>query len=247
MNHLLNIYIYSIVILFSIIIAPFVTLYVVFLKILFTERFFLRKLRGFIRWYGLIIVKVLFFPFIKVKFIDMSENENVAPCIFVCNHRSSSDPFLQAFLPYEIILVVNDWPFRIPVLGFMAKFAGYLSIKEMDYNDFFETVCKLLKQGVCIAAFPEGTRSGCNKMGYFHGAVFRVALKMKCPIVPICIIGNENIPSKDFVLHSGTIRMKRLPAIDYSVYKNMGPFKFKNYVRNIIADETASMEREFKI
>ena len=81
-------------------------------------------------------------------------------------------------------------------------------------------------------------------MGQFNGAIFRVALKVKCPIVPLCITGNENIPTRDFVLNTGRVKVKKLSAIKYDEYKNMTSFKLKNYVRNIIAKETANMENE---
>ncbi len=244
MKFFLNIYIYSVVILFTAVIFPFSILYLAIVMILFSKRFFLKRLRRFISWYGLIIIRILIFPFVKTKFIDSADKENIGACIFVCNHRSSSDPFLLSLLPYEIIQIVSDWPFRIPLLGLMAKLAGYLSIKEMKSEFFFESAAKLLHQGVCLGAFPEGTRSGSNKMGQFNGAIFRVALKVKCPIVPLCITGNENIPTRDFVLNTGRVKVKKLSAIKYDEYKNMTSFKLKNYVRNIIAKETANMENE---
>lgn len=221
---------------------PFVIPYLIILRVFFAKRFFLLRTRRFISWYGLIVIRVLAFPFIRVKFFDAAKEENIAPCIFVCNHRSSSDPYLLSFLPYEIAQVVNDWPFRIPALGLMAKLADYINIKQLSFEKLTEVVGKLLNQGVCIAVFPEGTRSGSNKMGQFHGALFRIALKEKCPIVPICVVGNEKIPTRNFVLHPGTIKVKKLPAIRYEEYKDMIPLKFKKYVRNIIEKEIALME-----
>ncbi len=244
MNFILNIYIYSVFIIYTAIIIPFLTLYLIVLKLFCTERFFFRRVRRFITWYGFITIKVILFPFIRTKFIDTDVEDQTSPCIYVCNHRASSDPFLLSFLPHEIVQIISDWPFRIPVLGYMAKLAGYISIKEMEHKDFFNVADDLLKQGVCLVAFPEGTRSGSNKMGQFHGAIFRLALRVKCPIVPLCIVGNEKIPTRDFVLHTGNIKIKKLPAIYFEQYKDMSPFKFKKYVRNIIVEETARMESE---
>ena len=244
MNFILNLYIYTVFIFYTAVIIPFLTIYLFFIKLFCTERFLYKRIRRFISWYGFITLKVILFPFIKTKFIDTAAKEKVSPCIYVCNHRASSDPFLLSFLPNEIVQIISDWPFRIPVLGYMAKLAGYLSIKEMEHEDFFIVTEDLLKQGVCLAAFPEGTRSGSNKMGQFHGAIFRVALKVKCPIVPLCVVGNEKIPTRDFIMHTGTIKMKKMPAIYYEQYKDMTPFKFKNYVRSIILEETARMESE---
>lgn len=244
MSYLLNIYIYSIVILFSIVTFPFGIIYLVFTRLLFSKRFFLKVLRRLISWYGLIIIRALIYPFIKVKFIDASGNDKTTPCIFICNHRSASDPFLLALFPYEIIQIASDWTFRIPFLGFCAKLAGYISIKNMKFDEYLQKTAKLIQQKVCLAAFPEGTRSGSSKMGHFHGAIFRVALKLQCPIVPLCITGNENIPSKKFVFKCGKIKVKRLPAISHEEYKDMDSFKLKNYVRKVIATEIVHMENE---
>jgi len=81
-------------------------------------------------------------------------------------------------------------------------------------------------------------------MGQFHGAVFRAASRGAVPIVPLCVIGNERIPTKKFVLHRGTIRIRKLNAVYYEEYKDMTPFQLKNYIRNIIANELIKMKNE---
>jgi 1-acyl-sn-glycerol-3-phosphate acyltransferase len=80
-------------------------------------------------------------------------------------------------------------------------------------------------------------------MGNFHGSAFRLALKSKAAIVPLCISGNENIPPKgSLLLRPGTIRVRRLPAITWAEYKDMNVFSLKNMVREIISKELQLME-----
>jgi 1-acyl-sn-glycerol-3-phosphate acyltransferase len=108
---------------------------------------------------------------------------------------------------------------------------------------FFEQAVILLKEKVSIIFFPEGTRSGGKQMGNFHGSAFRLALKSKAPIVPLCISGNENIPPKgSLLLRPGTIRVRRLPAITWAEYKDLTVFSLKNKVREIISNELQLME-----
>ena len=110
-------------------------------------------------------------------------------------------------------------------------------------EDFNEKAAALLDEGASIIFFPEGTRSGNGAMGPFHGAAFRLALKSKAPIVPLCISGNENIPPKgSLLLRPGTIRVRRLPAILWEDYKDMNVFSLKNRVREIIGKELSLME-----
>ncbi len=165
------------------------------------------------------------------------------PCIYICNHRSSSDPFLMAMLPGELVQVVNIWPFHIPLLGWFAKRAGYLSVREMPFEVFAETAARRLEQGVSIAVFPEGTRSGDGPMGPFHSAMFRVALSTGVPVVPVCISGNERIPPKgSWALHPGTIRIRVLPPVFADTYSDWSPFVFKNHVHDRIKTELEEME-----
>jgi len=242
----LNIYFYLAFVLFSInSFAALGSLFIV-LAIILPKRQAFKRLRRMISWYGAVIIRILPFPFVRIDYKDLTDQgQEEGPYLFVCNHRSASDPFLMAIFPYEIIQIVNIWPFRVPFLGFIAKFAGYLSVREIPFEEFFQKSCSLIQQGVSIAVFPEGTRSRNKTLGQFHSAIFRVALETKCAIVPVCITGNELIPPiGSGLLHPGVIKIHRLKKITYDEYSNFSPFKLKNYVRDIIAEEVKLMDQE---
>ena len=239
----LNISFYSLFVLFSIIGIPILTLYIAFLSLFVSKRVVMKRFRRAISFYGAVITRLLPFPLVRVLYHDHDRNGKQGPFIFVSNHRSSSDAFLMACLPYECIQVVNIWPFKIPVLGMFARMAGYLSVREMPFEKFSDDAAELLSQGVSIIAFPEGTRSGGKEVGQFHGSVFRVALRTRSKIVPLCITGNENVPPRgSLLLQPETIRIHKLPALQWEDYKDFSPFKLKNHVRNIIAEQLALME-----
>jgi 1-acyl-sn-glycerol-3-phosphate acyltransferase len=239
----LNIAFYLSFIIFSAIAIPLLTLLVAITALFSSRRKTMKRFRRAISWYGIFIIRVLAFPFVRIHYKDYEKDvPYTGGYIFVCNHRSASDPFLMACLPYEIVQVVNIWPFRIPVLGIYARWAGYLSVREMPFEEFSQKAVGLLRQGISIAVFPEGTRSGGPEMGQFHGAVFRVAIKARCPVVPVCIMGNENIPSRNFVMYPGTIKIHKLPALCWEDYKDMSPFKLKNRVRELISQHIERIE-----
>jgi len=238
-----NIVFYTLFLLFSVFSIPILSLSVIFLGLFSSHRSTMKRFRRAINWYGNVIIRVLPFPFVRFKYKDYAKNKGRGPYIFVCNHRSSSDPFLIGCLPYELIQIVNTWPFRLPVLGIFARWAGYLNVKRMQFKEFSYKTIELLRQGVSIVAFPEGTRSRNKKIGQFHSSIFRVALQAQCPIVPICISGNEDIPPRgSLLLHQGIIKMHKLPGLEWEQYKDLGPFKLKNKVRDIIASELAAVE-----
>jgi len=213
---------------------------------LVSHREAMRRFRLAIRWYGRVIFFLLPQPFLKVRYLDKaSEGDVPKPCIVICNHRSSSDAFLMACFSFEAIQIVNIWPFRIPLLGFLARLAGYLSVNEMPFETFSQRCGELLDQGVSIISFPEGTRSGVNAMGQFRGAMFRIALDKRIAIVPLCITGNEDKPPRgSFWMNPGTILLHRLPTVRYEAFKDFSPFKLKNYIRDIIQRETKLMDTQ---
>lgn len=243
---LFNVWFYTLFLVYTLLITPLLTAFVVLSRLLFGRRRAMYVFRQVIKAYGKGIIKVLTFPCIRVRYRDLSaEGEPAGPCVFVCNHRSSSDPFLLAFLPGEIVQVVNTWPFRLPLLGIMARFAGYLSVKEMPFEEFAAKSSDYLNQGVSIAAFPEGTRSGGRTVGQFHGAIFRVCLETHVPIVPVCIVGNEDKPPRgSLLMRPGRVRVHRLPALCWEHYRELTPFKLKNTVRDMLRAHISGVEVE---
>jgi 1-acyl-sn-glycerol-3-phosphate acyltransferase len=242
----LNSTFYTFFIIFSLVAIPLLTLFIICCRLTLSYRQSMKRLRRAIVWYGTVIIRILPFPLVRVEYKNYARSKIKEPFIFVSNHRSASDPFLMACpcLSYEAIQVANIWPFRLPVLGLIAKLAGYLSVREMPFEDFKALTVKLLREGVSVIVFPEGTRSRDNTVGQFHGAIFRVALETKKPIVPICITGNEKIPPVGSAfLHPGIIKIHQLAAIPWEEYGAFSPFKLKKHVRQIIIDKVADMER----
>ena len=241
--YFLNLYFYTLFVVLSAIVIPVLTLYVVCLGILIpSHRKTMKRFRRAINWYGMVIIACPY-PFIKLRYENRETNDPGEPYIFVCNHRSASDAFLMGILPHELVQIVNVWPFRIPVLGAYAKCAGYLNIRMMPPEEFTLSASDLLKAGVSIVFFPEGTRSASARMGTFHGSAFRLALASKASIVPLCITGSENIPPKgSALLRPGRINVRRLPAIAWDEYKLLTAFALKNRVWKIIDHELSRME-----
>lgn len=181
--------------------------------------------------YGMAIIRCGW-PLVRVRYIDHSPQDK-PPFIFVANHRSTSDAFLLAYLPCELVQVVNIWPFKIPVLGVMARIAGYLSVREMPFEQFLERGSQLLKQGVSIVTFPEGTRSGSSTMGPFRGSAFRLAQHAGASLVPLAISGSENIPHRgSLLLRPGNISVHKLPALTAEEHLKLSAFKLKKVVHD---------------
>lgn len=201
----------------------------------------LRLIRRTISHYGAAILRCGW-PMVRVRYVDHAPGET-PPLVFVANHRSTSDAYLMALLPCELVQVVNIWPFRIPFLGSVARIAGYLSVREMPLEDFLRQGAELLSQGVSVVAFPEGTRSGSKRMGPFHGSAFRLAIHAGVRISPLAISGNENNPRRGSLwLRPGEITVHKLPGLDAAQYRTLGVFKLKTAAREMIRQHLDRME-----
>jgi 1-acyl-sn-glycerol-3-phosphate acyltransferase len=189
------------------------------------------------------IVTALPFPLVRLRYELQGTNDTGRSYIFVCNHRSAIDAFLLGVLPHEFVEIVNDWPFRIPVLGIFARFADFLDIRNMSHDQFMQRAGNLLAEGVSIVFFPEGTRSPGREMGSFHSAAFRLAVKAQVPIIPLCFAGNETVmPKGSPLLYPGTVRVRQLPPLQYEEFAHMTPFALKSMVWKIMDRELAAME-----
>ena len=56
----------------------------------------------------------------------------------------------------------------------------------------------MIKSGISVFLFPEGTRSKTGKMGEFKDGGFKIATKSKAPVVPVGITGTNDILENHF-------------------------------------------------
>lgn len=227
-----------ITLLFTIVGAPIVCLHALFVR---DQRRVLHLIRRIISRYGSTVIRAAW-PLVRVKYVDHAPY-NPPPFIFAANHRAGSDAFLMAFLPFEVVQVVNIWPFRIPWIGFMARLAGYLSVRQMSIEQFCEKGRTLLDQCCSIVTFPEGTRSGSCRMGSFTSSAFHLAMRAKVNIAPISISGNERVPPRgSMLLRPARIQIHKLPALPPDEYLHLTTFQLKQLVRRRIQDHLDNLE-----
>jgi 1-acyl-sn-glycerol-3-phosphate acyltransferase len=170
-------------------------------------------------------------PWIRVKLHDLPSHDNI-PYVFVENHASSFDPFVQGVLPYEIVQSARGWALRFPVLGRFARWAGYIDVDNSDGDQLIEKAKKLLNEKVSIVFFPEGTRSTDGTLGAFHSAAFRIAIETATPMVPVIITGIADKPAKgSFIMHPGVIDINFMNVIIPENFKGKTSFVLKKEIR----------------
>ena len=66
---------------------------------------------------------------------------------------------------------------------------------------------RLVKSGVSMTIFPEGTRSKGGPVKEFKGGAFRAATSAKVPVVPVTIDGSFHLLEERYRIHSGTVHV----------------------------------------
>ena len=153
--------------------------------------------RVLLLWFGFSMVKIVWRPFFRVIYRDDSQGFR-EPGIVVANHRAANDAFLVSLPRLSMAQTVNGWPLKLPVIGWVARWAGYLDITNLDREALTERAREVLAAGDMIVSYPEGTRSESRAMNVFHSGVFQLAQELKLPVYMLCIAGNEHMPDRKF-------------------------------------------------
>lgn len=215
------------------------------LSLLMPRRIRSRMMRYIVLGFGAVAVRCAMRPFFRIVYQDRSGAGREA-MLHVFNHRSGSDPFLMAVTGMEIVQFVNGWPMRLPFFGYFARLCEYVDVTRTSFPDMVSHVSGLVSRGVSVVTFPEGHRSCSRKMLPFHSGAFRIAIESGVAICPCAIAGNEAIPDRRFRFRRrGTVVVRRLKPIAAAEIRSFpSAFALKRRVREIIAAETAEMDKE---
>ena len=215
------------------------------LSLLLPRRISSRIMRYIVLGFGFVAVRCAMRPFFRIVYQDHS-GAGREVMLHVFNHRSGSDPFLIAVIGMEIVQFVNGWPMRLPFFGYFARLCEYVDVTRTSYPDMVSHVRDLAARGVSVVTFPEGHRSCSREMLPFHSGAFRIAIESGMAICPCAIAGNEDIPDRHFRFRRrGTIVVRRLKPITAEEIRSYpSAFALKRRVREIIAAETAEIDKE---
>ncbi|NPA95671.1 MAG: 1-acyl-sn-glycerol-3-phosphate acyltransferase [Thermodesulfobacteria bacterium] len=149
---------------------------------------------------------------IKVKTRMLAPEAIRPPVVFACNHASQMDILaLYIALPVEFRFLVKKELFKVPLLGFAMKKAGYIPIDRKNSRAAVKSIkeaAERLKRGASIVIFPEGTRSPDGRLQEFKEGGFMLAIKSGCPVVPVAIKGSHKVlPKGAFIARPGTIEV----------------------------------------
>eukprot|EP00249_Psilotum_nudum_P008741 c21482_g1_i2 orf=234-1283(+) len=158
------------------------------------------------------------------------------PAVYVSNHQSFLDIYTLLLLgrPFKFISKTSN--FFIPIIGWSMYLTGHIPLHRMDTKsqiECFRHCLTLVKQGVSLVFFPEGTRSKDGKMAYFKKGAFTVAVKGKLPVIPVSLIGTGKLMPNGFEY---TLRPGSVKAVIHPPLRGSNPDDLCEQARAVISD-----------
>ena len=164
------------------------------------------------------------------------------------NHASFLDVLLLfAYLPHNFRFIIKKDFFAVPLLGWALYQCGNIPMDRKNPWKALRSLRRsadLLKDGISIVVFPEGTRSANGAIQDFKSALFILPIRSRTPVVPVLIEGTfDALKPGTILLHPRPLKVTfydPIPADSYEV-RDRGSYAEK--VRQALSGGTAKKPR----
>ncbi len=171
--------------------------------------------------------------------------------IYMPNHQSLFDiPVLLSYLDVQFRWLAKKELFNIPIFGQAMKRIGYISIDRSNRKSAFESLLRaaeIIRNGVSVMIFPEGTRSKDRIIIPFKKGGFVLAVDSGVPIVPIIIHGTgEIMPKEEMLIRHGNVLLEIRQPIETSGYSRKNKDDLMEEVRQVICNAFEEGKKEVR-
>ena len=145
-------------------------------------------------------------------------------CIFMANHVSKLDPpALVPQIPGRTSVFLKKELMKLPVLGYCFKLGSFIPVERAGSPEkaqqSIRAAAAVLRQGLHMTTFVEGTRSRDGRMLPFKKGPFYLAMQSGAPCIPVSIYGTETLMAKgSFAIRRGTAHLVFHEPVDPAQY-----------------------------
>lgn len=138
-----------------------------------------------------IIIRVLL---LSVRIEGRENMDAKQSYVIVANHQGAFD----IFLIYGYINRPFKWMMKqalrsIPLVGKACESAGFIFVDKSSISKIqhtYEQARKILKDGISVVIFPEGSRTYDGSVNKFQRGAFQLACELGLPLLPVTINGS---------------------------------------------------------
>lgn len=142
------------------------------------------------------ILTPFFLTYLRMKRVGREHIPTTGPVILAANHRSFFDPFVIGTMtrrPVYYVAKQELFTYNRLLSWLLNALGAFPVARGAGDAETIETAKTILGRGEIVLMFPEGTRTRPGSLGQPKRGVGRLALETGAPVVPIAIIGTEDI------------------------------------------------------
>lgn len=133
-----------------------------------------------------------------------------AGVILLAKHQSTWETFsLPVIMPHPLAYVFKKELLYVPFFGWAMSRLDMIHIDRAKRSQAFAKVVEqglhLLRQGVWVIMFPEGTRTERGQQGQYKSGGTRLAVQTGVPVIPIAITSGRCWPRKALIKRPGIV------------------------------------------
>jgi 1-acyl-sn-glycerol-3-phosphate acyltransferase len=161
---------------------------------------------------------------IRIEVTRLAQLDPGRRYIFLSNHVSNLDPpVLLPQIPGRASVFIKRSLTKLPVIGYAMKLGDYIPVdrdgRVESAKDSVTHAVRVLKSGLHIMSFVEGTRSRDGRLQPFKKGPFYLAMETGAPVVPVSIWGTETMMKKGSLrIYPGTAHVTFHAPLDPKNY-----------------------------
>jgi 1-acyl-sn-glycerol-3-phosphate acyltransferase len=158
-------------------------------------------------------------PYWNVKVSGLENIDHKKTYVIISNHQSMADIAVLYQTKMQFKWVAKASLFKVPFIGWCLGLIKHIKLNRGDFasiKEIYHQASQWLRKDMSVLFFPEGTRSSSHQMNEFQNGAFKLAIKEKKPILPVCLRGTHDaIPKGSWIFKSKvSVKLTVLPAVE---------------------------------
>ncbi|GIP15165.1 1-acyl-sn-glycerol-3-phosphate acyltransferase [Paenibacillus montaniterrae] len=163
------------------------------------------------------LLRVIYRLLFRLKAVGTEHIPAEGAVIIASNHISLLDPpAVGVLIKRKVHFMAKEELFKVPVFGPLIRSFGAYPVKRGGVSiDAIKSSINLLKSGMMVGIFPEGTRQKANDPDAAAGAkkgTAMIALRSNATVVPVAIVGNYKLFRRTTIVYGKPVDIKAVTA-----------------------------------